>query len=125
MCVFCTAVWHAVLLNGTTQKVCRYPSDWPLKLMDWLTDSCLGVCCRAPQYWHHANEFNPDRFSVDNPIPNEITENFWYLPFGGGRRKCIGEAAPSLLVVHVLLIISWAEHAFQSFAHLEMGSWLA
>ncbi len=23
-------------------------------------------------------------------MPNETTENFNYLPFGGGRRKCIG-----------------------------------
>lgn len=36
-------------------------------------------------------EFNPDRFPVDRPMPNEVTENFAFLPFGGGKRKCIGD----------------------------------
>lgn len=44
-----------------------------------------------PAYWENAEEFNPDRFSIDGPIPNEITEEFRYLPFGGGKRKCIGD----------------------------------
>lgn len=46
---------------------------------------------RNPAYWERHDEFDPDRFPVDGPIPNEVTEEFRYLPFGGGRRKCIGD----------------------------------
>ena len=45
----------------------------------------------SPEYWTDPEEFNPDRFPVDKPIPNEVTEDFKYLPFGGGKRKCIGD----------------------------------
>eukprot|EP00798_Chlamydomonas_sp_ICE-L_P019303 gene19303-25951_t len=45
----------------------------------------------SSEYWPDAEAFRPERFPVDSPIPNEITENFAYLPFGGGRRKCIGD----------------------------------
>ncbi|KAK9820832.1 hypothetical protein WJX81_000578 [Elliptochloris bilobata] len=46
---------------------------------------------RSPEYWAEPNAFNPDRFPLDAPVPNEVTENFAYLPFGGGKRKCIGD----------------------------------
>lgn len=45
---------------------------------------------RSSALWDRPNDFDPDRFPVDQPIPNEVTHNFAYLPFGGGRRKCIG-----------------------------------
>lgn len=44
-----------------------------------------------PEYWPDAEEFIPERFPLDAPMPNEITEEFRYLPFGGGKRKCIGD----------------------------------
>eukprot|EP00877_Chromochloris_zofingiensis_P008598 jgi/Chrzof1/3992/Cz13g16110.t1_CYP97A1[v5.2] len=46
---------------------------------------------RSPYLWSNPEEFNPDRFPVDRPMPNEVTENFAFLPFGGGKRKCIGD----------------------------------
>ena len=45
---------------------------------------------RSPALWDRPNDFVPDRFPVDGPTPTEVTHNFAYLPFGGGRRKCIG-----------------------------------
>lgn len=46
---------------------------------------------RSSKYWQDPNDFKPERFSLNNPLPNEITEKYNYIPFGGGRRKCIGE----------------------------------
>lgn len=45
---------------------------------------------RSPEYWDRPNEFDPTRFDLSQGVPNETTHNFAYLPFGGGRRKCIG-----------------------------------
>jgi beta-ring hydroxylase len=45
-----------------------------------------------PAYWPEPDQFNPERFGpLDRPTPNEVTEDFRYLPFGGGKRKCIGD----------------------------------
>lgn len=46
---------------------------------------------RSPQLWEDADKFNPERWPLDGPGPNETNQNFRYLPFGGGPRKCIGD----------------------------------
>ncbi|EOA37709.1 hypothetical protein CARUB_v10012441mg [Capsella rubella] len=46
---------------------------------------------RSPLHWDDAEKFNPERWPLDGPNPNETNQNFSYLPFGGGPRKCIGD----------------------------------
>ncbi|XP_022854208.1 protein LUTEIN DEFICIENT 5, chloroplastic-like [Olea europaea var. sylvestris] len=46
---------------------------------------------RCPSHWEDADKFNPERWALDGPNPNESNQNFSYLPFGGGPRKCIGD----------------------------------
>lgn len=46
---------------------------------------------RSPHHWDHAEEFRPERWPLDGPNPTEVTENYRYLPFGGGPRKCVGD----------------------------------
>ncbi|XP_042513225.1 protein LUTEIN DEFICIENT 5, chloroplastic [Macadamia integrifolia] len=46
---------------------------------------------RCPNRWVDAEKFNPERWPLDGPNPNVTNQNFSYLPFGGGQRKCIGD----------------------------------
>ncbi|KAL7185132.1 hypothetical protein ACSBR2_027128 [Camellia fascicularis] len=46
---------------------------------------------RCPNHWEDADKFNPERWPLDGPNPNETNQNFSYLPFGGGPRKCVGD----------------------------------
>ncbi|KAG9447638.1 hypothetical protein H6P81_013766 [Aristolochia fimbriata] len=46
---------------------------------------------RDPAHWVDADKFNPERWPLDGPNPNETNQNFSYLPFGGGPRKCVGD----------------------------------
>ncbi|ONK79512.1 uncharacterized protein A4U43_C01F7110 [Asparagus officinalis] len=46
---------------------------------------------RSPKHWVDAEKFNPERWPLDGPNPNETNQNFSYLPFGGGPRKCVGD----------------------------------
>ncbi|KAL6501211.1 hypothetical protein OROHE_025074 [Orobanche hederae] len=45
----------------------------------------------SPNHWEDADKFDPERWPLDGPNPNETNQNFSYLPFGGGPRKCIGD----------------------------------
>ncbi|PIA36137.1 hypothetical protein AQUCO_03400208v1 [Aquilegia coerulea] len=45
----------------------------------------------CPNHWIDAEKFNPERWPLDGPNPNEVNQNFSYLPFGGGPRKCVGD----------------------------------
>ena len=46
---------------------------------------------RNPRLWENPDKFDPDRFPIDERMPNEVTQNYAYLPFGGGQRKCVGD----------------------------------
>ncbi|KAH9326200.1 hypothetical protein KI387_006378, partial [Taxus chinensis] len=54
---------------------------------------------RSPHYWADADQFKPERWPVNGPNPNENTENFSYLPFGGGPRKCVGDMFATFEIV--------------------------
>ncbi|KAM7262778.1 hypothetical protein ACFE04_000461 [Oxalis oulophora] len=45
----------------------------------------------SSQVWERAEEFIPDRFDLDGPVPNETNTDFRFIPFSGGPRKCVGD----------------------------------
>ena len=92
--------WHRNLhfCYGLHQKhvctscICDYDADATCK------------ACRSPQTWQRPDEFDVDRWRPGGPVPSELTENFAYLPFGGGRRKCIGNSLPLRAQQHCSLL---------------------
>jgi beta-ring hydroxylase len=41
--------------------------------------------------WENPEDFNPERWPLDQPAPTEVNQDYRYLPFGGGQRKCLGD----------------------------------
>nr|XP_034903407.1 protein LUTEIN DEFICIENT 5, chloroplastic isoform X2 [Populus alba] len=61
---------------------------------------------RSPNLWDDADKFIPDRWPLDGLNPNETNQNFCYLPFGGGPRKCIGDMFASFeAIVAVSMLV--------------------
>nr|UEN74740.1 protein lutein defecient 5 [Silybum marianum] len=61
---------------------------------------------RSPKHWEDADKFNPERWPLDGPNPNETNQNFSYLPFGGGPRKCVGDMFASFeAIVAVAMLV--------------------
>ncbi|KAK7243292.1 hypothetical protein RIF29_38085 [Crotalaria pallida] len=60
---------------------------------------------RSPKLWDAADKFEPERWALDGPNPNETNQNFRYLPFGGGPRKCVGDLFASYETVVALAML--------------------
>ncbi|TXG38668.1 cytochrome P450 [Seonamhaeicola maritimus] len=55
---------------------------------------------RNPKYWKNPEEFNPERF---NEINSKNRPKHYFMPFGWGPRKCIGDYF-SIMVMHLAII---------------------
>ncbi|KZV58072.1 carotene epsilon-monooxygenase, chloroplastic-like [Dorcoceras hygrometricum] len=59
---------------------------------------------RSGQVWESPEEFLPERFDLEGPIPNETNTDFRYIPFSGGPRKCVGDQFALLEAVVALAV---------------------
>lgn len=59
----------------------------------------------SSQVWERAEEFVPERFDLEGPVPNETNTDFRFIPFSGGPRKCVGDQFALLEAIVALAII--------------------
>ncbi|XP_020248052.1 carotene epsilon-monooxygenase, chloroplastic isoform X4 [Asparagus officinalis] len=59
---------------------------------------------RSSQVWDRAEEFIPERFELDGPVPNESNTDYRFIPFSGGPRKCVGDQFALLEAIVALAI---------------------
>jgi beta-ring hydroxylase len=79
--------------------------DYPIKRGEDIFISVWNLH-RSPKHWEDAEKFNPERWPLDGPNPNETNQNYSYLPFGGGPRKCVGDMFASFeAVVAVAMLV--------------------
>lgn len=75
-----------LLIPRRTNDDCQvYGYDVPKDTIVFIN---VWAMCRDPKVWANPNEFNPDRF-----IGSQIDvkgQDFELLPFGSGRRSCVG-----------------------------------
>ncbi|GAB4856531.1 cytochrome P450 [Ancistrocladus abbreviatus] len=60
---------------------------------------------RSSQVWERAEEFVPERFDLEGPVPNETNTDFRFIPFSGGPRKCVGDQFALLEAIVALAIL--------------------
>ncbi|CAI9097896.1 OLC1v1034415C4 [Oldenlandia corymbosa var. corymbosa] len=59
----------------------------------------------SPQVWESAEDFVPERFDLEGPVPNESNTDFRFIPFSGGPRKCVGDQFALLEAIVALAVI--------------------
>ena len=67
------------------------------------------VSHRIPELFRDAESFDPDRFA---PPREEDQRSYAYIPFGGGRHKCMGNAF-ALLQIKAILAILLRRYTFE------------
>lgn len=69
-------------------------SDWVGDTLRIAPDRGIDICPyllhRHPRFWHHPEQFRPERFEEGSPW-HHPKQDLAYIPFGVGVRRCIGE----------------------------------
>ncbi|KAK6262190.1 hypothetical protein QUC31_008006 [Theobroma cacao] len=65
---------------------------------------------RDPEFWEYPLRFEPERFLKDAEKGNYLGNNFHFIPFGSGRRICVGIPLAEKMVTHVLATLL---HSFE------------
>nr|CAB3500230.1 unnamed protein product [Digitaria exilis] len=81
-----------------------FPGNYKVKAGQDIMISVYNIH-RSPEVWNRADEFIPDRFDLEGPVPNESNTDFRFIPFSGGPRKCVGDQFALLEAIVALAIV--------------------
>jgi cytochrome P450 len=110
--------WTQAVISETLRL---YPPAWHLE-RDALYDddiSGIGVAAgdtvgispyllhRNPEFWCNPDQFDPQRFLSDSA---STRPRYAYLPFGGGRRICVGAGLAQLEATLALAVLAQSAH---------------
>ncbi|OEL23350.1 Carotene epsilon-monooxygenase, chloroplastic [Dichanthelium oligosanthes] len=80
------------------------PGNYKVKVGQDIMISVYNIH-RSPEVWDRADEFIPERFDLEGPVPNESNTDFRFIPFSGGPRKCVGDQFALLEAIVALAIV--------------------
>ncbi|XP_038982737.1 carotene epsilon-monooxygenase, chloroplastic isoform X3 [Phoenix dactylifera] len=94
---------HPPVLIRRAQVADILPGDYKVNAGQDIMISVYNIH-RSPQVWDRAEEFLPERFDLEGPVPNETNTDFRFIPFSGGPRKCVGDQFALLEAIVALAI---------------------
>jgi cytochrome P450 len=109
--------WTTAVITETMRL---YPPAWTIERDALADDNVAGVPVpagstiavppylvhRHPQFWSDPAGFDPARFLPPAGRPDADRPRYAYIPFGGGRRACVGQSFAELETVLVLASIA-------------------
>lgn len=81
---------HPPVLLRRAQVPDMLPGDYKVDAGQDIMISVYNIH-HSSEVWERAEEFLPERFDLDRPVPNETNTDFRFIPFSGGPRKCVGD----------------------------------
>jgi cytochrome P450 len=104
--------WTRAVISETLRL---YPPAWHLERDALQDDDIAGVAVSAgdtvgispyllhrnPEFWCNPDQFDPQRFLSDTTRPR-----YAYLPFGGGRRICVGAGLAQMETTLALAVLT-------------------
>ena len=110
--------WTRAVLSETLRL---YPPAWHLERDAVQDDDIAGVKVSAgdtvgispyllhrnPEFWCNPDQFDPQRFVGDS---EPTRPRYAYLPFGGGRRICVGAGLAQMEATLALVVLAQSAH---------------